>query len=135
WLLPTSFYTEAMLGVFNATGETTSSFRSEESPEIHGGEADDGAVKDVGDLLWVPHLASSFDLSDTQTLLVGVSSALGPNNSGPGADTRIWGGDLYWKWKSLTARQGFPFVSLQSEAMWRDYEAAFRVSEEDAATA
>src|SRR5205085_4398928 len=37
WLLPTSWYAEAMLSVANATGGTTSSFRSPESSEIHGG--------------------------------------------------------------------------------------------------
>lgn len=126
WLLPTSFYTEAMLGVFNSAGETTSSFRSEESPEIHGGAALDREVRDARDLLWVPHLSTSFELTSDQTLVLGASGAFGPNNSGAAADTRIWGGDLYWKWKSARALQGFPFVSFQTEAMWRDYEAAPR---------
>jgi hypothetical protein len=132
WLLPTSFYTEALLGVFNSTGETTSSFRSEESPEIHGGAAAEDPVRGAADLLWVPRVATSLDLTDEQTVLFGASAALGPNNSGANADTRIWGADVYWKWKSLRARQGFPFVSLQAEALWRDYDAASRVSEEDA---
>jgi hypothetical protein len=135
WLLPTSFYTEALLGVFNATAETASSFRSEVSHEIHGGIPDEDPIQGAQDLLWVPRIASSFEPTDEQTLLFGASAALGPNNSGPDADTRIFGADVYWKWKSLTARQGFPFVSLQTEALWRRYEAAFRVSEEDPATA
>src|SRR5215208_6708992 len=33
WLAPTPFYTEAMVSLVNSAGETTSSFRSEESPE------------------------------------------------------------------------------------------------------
>ncbi|MFL5594405.1 MAG: hypothetical protein ACJ785_07330, partial [Gemmatimonadaceae bacterium] len=45
WLLPTPFYTEAMFTVANATGGTTSSFRSPDSPEIHGGVVDDKQVK------------------------------------------------------------------------------------------
>ena len=132
WLLPTSWYTEAMVGVFNSAGGTTSSFRSEESSELHGGAAADVEVRDAGDLLWVPRLSTSLELTGTQTIVVGGSAALGPNNSGEDADTRIWGADLYWKWKPAAARQGFPFVSFQSEAMWRRYDAAARESAEDA---
>src|SRR6185436_8566008 len=80
WLLPTSFYTEAMVGVFNSAGGTTSSFRSEESAEIHGGAPLDRVVHDAGDLLYVPRLSTSFELTDDQTLVVGGSGAFGPNN-------------------------------------------------------
>jgi hypothetical protein len=126
WLLPTSFYTEAMVGFYNASGETTASFRSEESPELHGGVPDDSPVGDAADFLWVPRVATSLDLSDTQTLLAGASAAFGPNNSGPDADTRIVGADVYWKWRPLAAERGFPFLSLQAEALWRRYEAGAR---------
>ena len=54
WLLPTSFYTEALVTVANATGGTTSSFRSPDSPEIHGGVVNDRPVERLSDLLIVP---------------------------------------------------------------------------------
>ena len=130
WLAPTSWYTEAMVSVMNSAGGTTQSFRSEESTEIHGGRLLDREVRSAKDLMIVPRLATSFDLTETQTLVVGASAALGPNNSGPDASTQIYGVDLYWKWKSPTAHQGFPFVSLQSEAMTRSYDAAERLSAE-----
>jgi hypothetical protein len=126
WLLPTSFYTEAMVTVMNSAGETMSSFRDPDSGEIHGGEPVERSVEDAGDFVLVPHLSTSFELTGTQTLLLGASAALGPNNSGADASTSIWGADLYWKWKSARAFQGFPFVSFQSEAMLRRYEAAGR---------
>ena len=132
WLAPTSFYTEAMVTVMNSAGGTTSSFRSDESSEIHGGVPLGRDVLKLTDMLVVPRIAASFDLTDTQTLLVGASAAFGPNNSGPDANTRIYGADLYWKWKSPRAAAGFPFVSFQSEFMSRRYEAAQRVSAEDA---
>jgi hypothetical protein len=135
WLAPTSWYLEAMLGVFNSAGTTTYSFRSDESPLIHGGVPVDRPVDGLRDLLLVPRLAASFDLTETQTLLVGVSGAFGPNNSGPRAETQVYGADVYWKWKSLTAHQGFPFVSFQSEAMARRYDAAQRVSAADTTVA
>jgi hypothetical protein len=115
-----------MVGVMNASGETAYSFRSDESSEIHGGAPLDSAVAGVGDLLYVPRLAVSFDLSDSQTLLLGASAALGPNSSGPDASTKIFGGDLYYKWKATRASKGFPFVSVQAEAITRRYDTELR---------
>ena len=128
WLLPTSFYTEATLGVLNSAGTTTYSFRSDESSAIHGGVPTDRGVEGARDLLYVPRLATSVDLTETQTLLMGVSGAFGPNNSGPSAQTQIYGADLYWKWKSPTAHRGFPFVAFQGEALVRTYDAAARMA-------
>jgi hypothetical protein len=47
------------------------------------------------------------------------------------ARTQIYGGDVYWKWKSARASAGFPFVSWQTEALWRRYDAAERESAAD----
>jgi hypothetical protein len=131
WLAPTAWYTEASVGVMNSVGGTTFSFRSEESGEIHGGEPMEREVEDAGDLLLVPRVAMSLDLTGTQTVVFGASGAFGPNNSGPDARTRIVGADLYWKWKSARAQQGFPFVSWQSEVLVRRYDAAERPDAED----
>jgi len=131
WLAPTSWYAEAMVGVFNSAGGTTYSFRSDESSDIHGGVPIERAVRTPGDFLIVPRVATSFDLTATQTLLVGFSGAFGPNNSGPDAGTQVYGADLYWKWKSVRAHQGFPFVSFQAEALARRYGAAQREASVD----
>lgn len=131
WLLPTSFYTEASVAMMNSAGGTTSSFRSDESSTIHGGVSVERAVRGLGDMLYVPRLATSVDVTDNQVLLMGVSGALGPNNSGPDAKTSIFGADVYWKWKSPRAQQGFPFVSFQSEALVRRYDAASRLAAAD----
>jgi len=131
WLAPTSWYTEAMVSILNSAGGTTFSFRSDESSEIHGGLPAERGVRGAQDLLLVPRIATSIDLTDTQVLLMGASAAFGPNSSGPGAKTQIYGADLYWKWKSSTAQQGFPFVSSQTEALFRRYEAAQRESADD----
>jgi len=131
WLAPTSWYAEAMVGVFNSAGGTTFSFRSDESSEIHGGVPIEREVRTPGDFLIVPRVATSFDLTTTQTLLVGLSGAFGPNNSGVDASTQVYGADIYWKWKSARAHQGFPFVSFQAEALARRYDAAQRASSVD----
>ena len=131
WLAPLPFFTEITLGVFNSDGETTTGFRNADSGDIHGGEPVDRSLRGPQDLLFVPRLATSFDLSDTQSLLLGVSGAFGPNSSGAGADTQFYGADIYWKWRPENAQRGFPFVSWQTEALLRRYHAAERTSLDD----
>lgn len=130
WLAPTPWYTEALLGVFNGQGGDAFSFRNPGVAESNGivrlyGHAT--AARDLrgaGDLLYVPRLASSFDLTDEQTLVLGTSAAFGPNDTGPEARTQIYGLDGYWKWKPANAGNGWPFVSLQAELFYRDFLAA-----------
>jgi hypothetical protein len=74
-------------------------------------------------MLFSTRYAASFELSDTQTLLAGASGAFGPNGSGADTDTQVFGVDLFWKWRPVNHQGGFPFVSWQTEAMARRYEA------------
>lgn len=134
WLSPTTHYVEAMVSVANSAGATTSSFRSEESPEIHGGELLQRDVTRAKDLLVVPRVVTSFDIGDNQTVVVGASAAVGPNNAGVNTSSQVYGTDIYWKWKSPTASQGFPFVSVQTEVLGRRYGADARVAAADPAT-
>lgn len=123
WLLPTPFYSELYGSVQNSQGGTAFSFRNEEDPPF-GRAAIERPVAGLGDMLYVPRYVAAFDLTDAQTLVVGTSVALGPNASGDGTYTQIVGGDLYWKWKPAWQSGGFPFVSFQTEALGRHYEAA-----------
>ena len=88
-----------------------------------GRPATEGRVKSIGDMLFVPRYAASFDLSDSQTIVAGASAAFGPNSSGQDSDTQIYGIDLFYKWKSPSQHAGFPFISWQTEAMVRRFEA------------
>ena len=124
WLAPTPFYSELFLSVQNSQGGTAHSFRNDNGGDLFlGRPVEQGRVTSLGDMLFAPRYAASFDLNDTQTLLVGASAAFGPNGSGPGVGTQIYGVDTYWKWKPANAHAGFPFVSWQTEAMLRRYEA------------
>lgn len=134
WLVPTPWYTEAIVGVLNSAGETMFSFRTEESSEIHGGLAAERDVRGGTDLLFVPRIATSFDPTETQSFLIGASAAFGPNNAGENTASQVYGADLYWRWKPAAAQQGFPFLSLQTEALYRRYETAERESADDPAT-
>ena len=130
WLAPTPFYTEAFLGVFNGQGSTAFSFRNPRRARLESAwtacmaaRPTDQTLRGPGDLLYVPRLASSFDLTDQQTLVVGASAAFGPNETGTDLRSQIYGVDVYWKWKPANAQAGFPFVSWQTEALYQRFEA------------
>lgn len=137
WLTPTPFYSELFVNVQNSGGGTAASFRG--GGHHHGEEAEAGlpfayrhadndrGVRHFTDLLLAPRYVAAFELTDAQTLLFGASAAFGPNNVG-GEDagdprTQLYGVDLTWKWKPANQSGGFPFVSWQTEAMWRRTEA------------
>lgn len=124
WLMPTPFYSEVLFAVQNGKGETETSFGSVAGESQFGRPLDPAVVKTFGDMLYVPRWNGSFDIGDTQTLVVGASGAFGPNSTGPDANTEIGGVDFLWKWKSPRADKGFPFVKVQAEGMARRYEAA-----------
>ncbi len=129
WLLPTPFYSEAFLGVLDGQGGTSFSFRNPGDDVLgtnrfHGRATLDRNLRGPGDLVYAPRLSSSFDLSDSQTLVLGASGAFGPNNTASDSRTQIYGADVYWKWKPANAHAGFPFVSWQTEGLYQIYDAA-----------
>ncbi|MBI2963712.1 MAG: hypothetical protein HYY35_08150 [Deltaproteobacteria bacterium] len=123
WLAPTPFYSELFLAVQNSQGGTAFSFRNTEEAALFGRPAADRPVRGPWDLLLAPRYVASFDLSDSQALVAGLSGAFGPNASGTSTRTQIYGGDLYWKWKPAWQSGGFPFLSWQTELLGRRYEA------------
>ena len=122
--MPVPFYTEAFLGVFDGQGGTAFNFRNPGDPDasgvnrFHGRRTIDAGLSGPQDLVYVPRLASSFELTEQQTLVAGLSGAFGPNDTGLRSRTEVYGADVYWKWKSANASEGFPFVSFQSEVLF-----------------
>ncbi|MDA1275582.1 MAG: hypothetical protein O2960_16310 [Verrucomicrobia bacterium] len=128
WLAPTPFYTEVFLGVFNGGGGTAFSFRNagdegQVPPSFYGRETLGRGLRGPGDLLFVPRIASSFDLTDTQTIVVGASGAIGPNDTGLHSRSEVFGLDAYWKWKPLNAMRSLHFLSWQTELLYRRFGA------------
>jgi hypothetical protein len=122
WLAPTPFYTVAYLSIQDSQGGTAPSFFGSAGDVLFGRTLQSRRVESAGDLLYVPRIASSFDLNDEQTVTIGASAAFGPNSSGMDRRTEIYGVDAYWKWKPSNA-SAWPFLKWQTEAMWRRYEA------------
>lgn len=129
WLAPSDHYTEVLLGVFNGQGGDAYSFRYRGEPDadgvdrLYGRATTDRGLDGGGDLLFVPRVTTSFDLSESQTLVLGASAAAGPNDTSADAYTLVYGGDAFWKWKPADASGGWPFVTWQSEAIGRRFDA------------
>jgi hypothetical protein len=141
WLAPTPFFTELSFEIQDSQGETASSFRNSDAnhgalgtdaqppgypglPYGYRYADNDRGVNGVDDMLLTPHLTVSFEVTESQTIVLGGSASFGPNSSGSSGDTgtQIYGVDAYWKWKPANAHGGFPFVSLQAEPMLMRYQ-------------
>ena len=128
WLTPLPWFSEVHLGMQNAQGETQLSFLAndgvfEERPIGGRPRANDG-VHSLGDFTYLLRWVNSFDPSDEWSLLVGGSALFGPNATGSGANTMIFGGDLTAKWHPLQTDRGWPYLRSTTEFMYRNYEAA-----------
>ncbi|MFO0793960.1 MAG: hypothetical protein U0586_07835, partial [Candidatus Brocadiaceae bacterium] len=121
WLAPTDNYTELFFTVQDSQGETAYSFRNPHA--LFGRDTVNTDVRNMEDMLYVPRVATSFDLTDEQTIVLGSSAAFGPNSTGTDENTLIYGLDMFWKWKSKYASGGFPFITWQTEVMGRRFEA------------
>lgn len=151
WLLPTPWWSQVHLGIQNANGETMYSFLNEQPAGAHGhshggeegGHPEEGVggrpiaerrVKGFGDLAYLLRWENSVDLSDETTVLVGASGMYGPNSAGSNGQTWIGGVDLTLKWRPSGNNRGYPYVTWQSEFLWRHFKASrfvFLDEEED----
>jgi hypothetical protein len=130
WTLPVPWYSQFTAGVQNGRGATGYSFRNPgEDGIFYGRLTTDREARGLQDFVWIPRWENSFNPSDTQTVLGGISGAFGSNDTGAHARTQIYGADLLYKWKSARADGGFPFVKWQTEAMYRRFEAGRGIDE------
>jgi hypothetical protein len=124
WTLPLPWYSQLIFASQNGRGSTGFSFRN---PGDNGMFFDrittDREARGLQDFVWIPRFENSVNLSETQTVLAGVSGAFGSNETGANSRTQIYGADLLYKWKSARAEGGFPFVKWQTEFMYRRFEA------------
>ncbi|MDP6953366.1 MAG: outer membrane beta-barrel protein, partial [Alphaproteobacteria bacterium] len=122
WLTPLPWYSELSFAAQNSNGETMPSFGGEDE-----GVAEFENVitqnRNFSDLVYTGRWLNGFDLTDTLSMNIGASISHGPNRTGPGNRTTIYGADLYAKWVAPNAVRGFPFVSFESEVIARRYEA------------
>ncbi len=124
WTVPVPWYSQVIFAVQNGRGSTGYSFRNPgDGGVFYGRLTNDREARGLRDFIFVPRWENSFNLSDTQTVLVGASGAFGSNETGPHEHTQIYGSDFLYKWKSARAEGGFPFLKWQTEVMYRRFEA------------
>ncbi|MDQ6766001.1 MAG: hypothetical protein M3Z22_07880, partial [Verrucomicrobiota bacterium] len=124
WTLPVPWYSQFTVAMQNGRGNTGYSFRNPgDNGRFFGRLTTDRELRGLQDFVWIPRWENSANLSDTQTVLGGLSGAFGSNETGANSRTQIYGADLLYKWKSPRAEGGFPFVKWQTEAMYRRFEA------------
>lgn len=88
--------------------ETSRSFLGDNERSVHGPK----------DLLLLAAAKQFFPLSDTWSLAWGMSGAFGPNPSGPGNRSAIYGSDVYLKYRPITNESAL-IASLTSEWFYR----------------
>ncbi len=78
-------------------------------------------ANNVGNLLYIFHMANFFDVSDSLGVSLGASFATGSNASGPDERSNLYGVDFFAKYRPLR-NNPYQEVSVQSEFMWRQAE-------------
>lgn len=109
YLTPLPWYVELVGSVTGAGGEET-------ARSFYG--ADDLGVESLDDLLYVAALKQFFPLSQDWSLSFGLSGAFGPNSSGRGNRTDVFGTDVYVKFRPITSASPV-VVALTSEWLYR----------------
>jgi hypothetical protein len=136
-LLPTPWYSVLHLGAQNADGEFMTSFLGGEVGHDHGAGGDEHAhelgiggrplvaqdTRNLGDLVYLARWENAVPLSETWTGKVGVSALYGPNFTGTGGETWIYGTDLLLKWVPENNERGRPFLRIEGELSKRDLDA------------
>ncbi len=132
WLTPLRWFSEAQIGVQNANeGDTTPSFLGVDA--VGGRPVVKTATGSPKDLLYLARWKNAWNWNDSLTTLLGFSGLFGPNGTGADGRTYLYGADMVWKWQPPNHFRGWPFVTWQSEAMFRDYVADRFVAEDDSA--
>ncbi len=109
WLTPLPWYVELVGSTMMADGDETSrSFLGDTQRTVHGPK----------DLEYLAAAKQFFPLSDDWSLAWGMSGAFGPNPSGPGNRSAIYGSDVYLKYRPITSQSPL-VVSLTSEWYYR----------------
>ena len=148
WLIPfLPWYSNLDLAIQNSVGSTMYSFGADRSigaiPEgdhqVGGGQEGHGhlemglpggrpfvsnEVRSLSDMAYEMRWANAFDIGDDWSTEIGASAAIGPNPTSNHSRTWIAGMDWTIKWRPTPSERGWPYLLLQTEAMWRNYEAA-----------
>lgn len=109
WLSPLPWFVELIGSATMAAGECC-------ARSFYGGQ--DPGVEGIDDLLYTTALKQFFPLGSEVSLLWGLSGQFGPNPTGLGNRTEIYGTDIFLRWRPVDSMNRMA-VSLQAELMLR----------------
>ena len=109
WLVPVPWFLELTVVVGDASGDCC-------ARSFVGG--DPYHVEEIGDLLYTAAIRQFFDLGTDWSLSLGLSGQFGPNTTGDGNRSAIYGVDLYLRYRPVASVRRTA-VSLQAEWMLR----------------
>ncbi|MBA3710456.1 MAG: hypothetical protein H0W83_16755, partial [Planctomycetes bacterium] len=127
WLAPVPWFSEFLVGMQNADDPTEVSYL--------GGEPDPAqpatisgrpaiartTTRSLADFLYALRWVNNWEVGEQTMVQLGLSSAFGPNNTGPAGRTMVVGGDLLVKWRER--QRGIPSLVWQTEVIARRYHA------------
>lgn len=127
WRVPGAEGLRLLGGAQDANGETMASFDGNEEfydeRPIGGRLYEPGDVRTLGDLAWTARAEWATEVATRTTLDLGASLGFGPNATGGGANTTIYGADFRVRWSGEGDAHDAKFVALEGEAMARSFEA------------
>lgn len=109
WITPLPWYSEVVASGTEAVGECC-------ARSFFGGE--DLGIKSPSDLLYTTAIKQFFPVSDDFSVMWGISAQFGPNPSGNGNRSEIYGTDLYLRYRPINGTE-HEAVSFQIEGMAR----------------
>lgn len=134
WLTPLPWFSEVHMGAQNAVGSTMHSFLGSggvDDGHGHGAPIGIGGLKGPGreidsldDFVYLGRWTNYFDITDETFTKFGLSGLIGPNPTGNTSQTQIAGVDWILRWLPINNERGWPFVTLEAEAMVRNFQVA-----------
>lgn len=127
WLTPLPWFSELHFGMQNARGETMPSFLANdevfEERSIGGRPQGSDRVNGLEDFVYLARWVNGFDVGEEWSAQAGASALYGPNATGPGGSTQIYGVDFVAKWQPLRSDRGWPYLRMTTEVLYRRYRA------------
>ena len=137
-LLPVDWFSELSFGSQDPTSSTMVSFQGSghghgeehehEEEEHEAGDGVGGFARDhtdqseLDELVYLLRWVNGWDMGRNMSAQLGLSGLYGSNTTGDDGDTTIYGADFKMKWKPAGNFRGWPYLTWESEVMYRDYE-------------
>ncbi len=122
--LPLPWLSEWHVGAQSPTGGLTPSFKTTSSSTVGGRPVVRKETRSLNDMLLLIRWLNGGSVSRNWEFQTGLSAMRGANNSGLDSITTLLGADFVFNWTSSKQKQGYPFLRIEGESAYRNFEAA-----------